>query len=293
MRSAQVQTYTPDELKLLWEHGSPFQRLLLLVALNCGFGRGEIASLELADVVLHQDHPHKREIAYPTSEADSWIFRMRNKTGVYGEFKLWPETVQAIEWWLKEREAISAAPGVTTLLVNQHGHRYDTPTKGHHANFQIPNSWYRLTERVRENHPGFRSLSFNKLRKTAGNLVRAASHGEVAAIFLCHGKPVKADELLDLYTNRPFGKVFDAIDLVGKTLRPLWIAAQSAFPESRRETISKITLATIRRAKTMKQQGAKTEHIAETLNLSRETVLFALRHACEMEAGEVEGPLRG
>jgi hypothetical protein len=28
-------------------------------------------------------------------------------------------------------------------------------------------------------------------------------------------KGVKADGLLDLYTNRPFGKVFEAIDAVG------------------------------------------------------------------------------
>src|SRR5205823_4012763 len=95
MRSSQVQTYSLDDLRQLWQYGSSFHRLLLLLALNGGFGRGEIASLELADVQLHQKHPHEREVGYASSAEDSWIFRMRHKTGVYGEFKLWPQTVQA------------------------------------------------------------------------------------------------------------------------------------------------------------------------------------------------------
>jgi hypothetical protein len=50
-------------------------------------------------------------------------------------------------------------------LVNRQGRRFDAPTKGNHANFQIPNSWFRLTEQVRKDDPEFRRLSFNKLRK--------------------------------------------------------------------------------------------------------------------------------
>ena len=279
MRSAQVQTYTLPELKLLWEYGSPFQRLLLLLALNGGFGRGEVASLELADVSLHQKHPHEREVGNPSSQGESWIFRMRNKTGVYGEFKLWPETTRAIEWWLVQRECIPVASGVTTLLVNQNGHRYDTLTKSSHPNFQIPNSWHRLTKKIRKDHPTFRSLSFNKLRKTAGNLVRSEAHGEIAAVFLCHGKPVKADELLDLYTNRPFGKVFAALDKVGEKLRPLWSGIVDPFPLGRKETISNISRGTIRRVQSMKQQGFKVAHIAVTLRLS----IAAVRHAAKQE----------
>jgi integrase len=221
-RSLQVQTYTLEELRLLWEHASPFRRLLLLLALNCGFGRAEIASLELGEVLLGQKHPHEREVGYSSSAETSWIFRIRNKTGVYGEYKLWPETVQAIEWWLRRRAGISVAPGITTLLVTGNGNRYDKSTKGNNANCRISNSWLCLSKRIKKAHPTFRCLSFNKLRKTAGNLVRAQAGGEIAAVFLCHGTPVKANELLDVYTNRPFAKVFAALDLIGEQLRPLW-----------------------------------------------------------------------
>ena len=84
------------------------------------------------------------------------------------------------------------------MLVTKKGQRYDAPTKGNHANLLIPNSWIKLTKRVRKDHANFRVLSYNKLRKTAGNLVREHASGEIAAVFLCHGKPVKADSLLDV-----------------------------------------------------------------------------------------------
>ena len=284
MRSAQVQTYTTEELKLLWKHATPFQRLLMLLALNCGFGRGEIASLEFVDVHLRCSHPHAREVGHKGTDSESWIFRMRQKTAVYGEFKLWPETVTAIDWWLRERQTISPAADVTTLLVNRNGRRYDALTKSRHPNYQIANRWHSLTQRIKVEHPTFRALSFNKLRKTAGNFIRAESHGEVAAVFLSHGKPVKSDELLDLYTNRPFAKVFDAIERVGERLRPLWSAVLQPFPERRRETISTLSPSTIRRVRLLKDQGFKTPHIAQTLDLSVDAVRFALRQAASPES---------
>ena len=171
---------------------------------------------------------------------------MRHKTSVYGEWKLWPETVTAVEWWLRQRAAIPVASGVRTLLVNRAGQRYDALTKGNHPNCQIPNSWFHLSERIRKDVPSFRRLSFNKLRKTAANLVRSLAGGEVAAVFLCHGTPVKADELLEMYTNRPFAKVFDAIDRMADRLRPLWSAVSAPFPEPRVDGGANISLGTIR-----------------------------------------------
>ena len=128
------------------------------------------------------------------------MLRVRHKSSVYGEWKLWPETVQAIDWWLMRREEIEVGRDVTTLLITDRGGRFDTPTKGNHTNFRLANSWFDLTERVRKDHAEFRRLSLNKLRKTAGNLVRDAAGGEVAGVFLCHGLPVRADAQLDRYT---------------------------------------------------------------------------------------------
>ena len=66
----------------------------------------------------------------------------------------------------------------------------------------------------------FRRLSYGKLRKTAASLIRRFADGEVAGVFLAHGQPVESDDLLEIYSNRPFGKVFDALRRVGEYLQP-------------------------------------------------------------------------
>jgi len=63
-RSSQVATYREEELQTLWQNANRFQRLLMLLGLNCGFGRAEIASLELNEVFLHQRHPHAYDLGY-------------------------------------------------------------------------------------------------------------------------------------------------------------------------------------------------------------------------------------
>lgn len=273
-RSAQVQTYSTDEIRVLWEHATQLKRLLLLLGLNCGFDAKMIATLQAEDVHLRQKHPHEGEIGCSTSEDDSWIFRLRNKTSVYGEWRLWPITVQAIEWWLRERDQIEVAEGVTVLLVNRSGRAYDTPTARNDRNVQIPNLWRGLTDTIRkdEAHKAFRVLSFGKLRKTAGNLIRHAGGGEVAGVFLCHGTPVKSDGLLDFYTNRPFAKVFEAIDVVGQRLSPIWSSVDTPFPEVRKKGGANISASKIRKIQRMRRAGFKAARIAEEVGVDVTTV---------------------
>jgi hypothetical protein len=201
---------------------------------------------------------------------------MRHKTAVYGEFKLWPETVRAIDWWIIQRQQIQVDAGTTTLLVNTKGRRFDELLTTGHPNMQIPNKWNQLTKRVQKTKPDFRQLSFNKLRKTAGNLVRAEAHGEVAGIFLCHGRPVRSDELLDLYTNRPFGRVFEAIDKVGERLRPLWAGVAEPFPNEPASPRT-MSLATMKQVRRMREQGYKRRYIQQELNLTTKEFDKALR----------------
>ena len=78
---------------------------------------------------------------------------------------------------------------------------------------------------MRKDHPNFPNYSFSSLRDTASNRIRHIAGGEVAAVFLCHGKPVKEDNLLDLYTNRPFGKLFEALRQLQEDLKPVFDAA--------------------------------------------------------------------
>jgi hypothetical protein len=286
LRSSRVLTYTEQELTVLWEYASPLQRLFLLMGLNCGFGAKEIATLDIIDVHLRMKHPNERDVGAHSTDADSWILRLRNKTGVYGEWKLWPETVTAIDWWLRQRSEIKVADGSTTLMVTRTGNRYDKPSENNDRNVQIPNRWNALTSKIRkeEEHKEFRQLSFGKLRKTAGNFIRKDADGEVAGIFLCHGQPVRSDNLIDCYTNRPFAKVFQAIERVGQRLRPLWHSVEDPFPERRKLGGDNITLGTIKKIESMRKQGYKIEYIAEKLGISTETVRRRSQIRARLEA---------
>ena len=194
-----------------------------------------------------------------SSDEDSFVKGPRPKTGVYGEFLLWSETVNAVEWAIARRQNqsqitagpldgkdISATPD-SHLFLTEQGYDLTRQTKGGNRLQRIPNIWAGLLRRVRKDHPEFRKLSFGKLRKTAGDLVKQFSNGEVAGVFLRHGKVVKTDDLIDLYTNRPFGKLFVALREVEEYLQPVFAAApETPFPEKRKKGGPNITPGQIR-----------------------------------------------
>jgi len=221
--------FTLDELVLLNKHATPFERLLLLLGINCGFGRAEIASLTIGEVFLHTAHePRHREIlGFESTDADSFIKRYRRKTGVYGEHILFPHTVAGIEWALARRRQHPGFGPDARLLVNGRGEPLDKLTAGGNPNMQIPNAFARLIRRVQESDEGkdFVRRPFKMLRKTAGDLIRRHSDGEVTAVFHCRGQAVRIDDLADAYTNRPFGKVFRAIQEIEQYLKPMFDAA--------------------------------------------------------------------
>ena len=110
IRTLQVDTYTVDELATLYQYATGLERLLLLLGLNCGFGQAEIASLQVEEIHLEQKHPHY-------GLEGSWIMRLRPKTGIYGEWKLWDETVQAIRWMMERRSGHK--DGALLLVIYQ------------------------------------------------------------------------------------------------------------------------------------------------------------------------------
>ena len=227
--------FTLDELVLLNKYATPIERVFLLLGINCGFGRAEIGSLLVGEVFLRQPHEQQfRDVLnYRFSSEDSFVKRIRRKTGVYGEHVLFLQTVEAVEWALRRRRRMPGFGPNARLLLNDRGQAYDQPSKSGNPNQQIPNRFSDLVRRVRANGEDIRSLSFGKLRKTAGNLVRQFAGGEVAGVFLCHGQPVATDNLLDLYTGRPFGRVFQAIREVEKHLKPMFEAAgRTPFPQT-------------------------------------------------------------
>jgi site-specific recombinase XerD len=290
----QVDVFTLEELVTLNKYATPLERVFLLLALNCGFGVAEIASLLIGEVHLFQGHDKRfREVLnYESTNADSFIKRVRRKNGIYGEFLLFPQTVEAVQWVLERRRKQRQHDRDSPLLLNARGEPYDKPTKSENRNQQIPSRFADLLRRSRlgENNDSFPRFSFGKLRKTAGDLVRRFKGGEVASLFLCHGQAVKTDDLLEVYTNRPFGEVFRAIRTVQDYLQPMFEAAGAnpfvAQPQAytnvrKRDRIWEMHLA-----------GAPVREIADQVNLDRSTVYRHIERRLGREGGERVRPVR-
>lgn len=221
--------FTLDELILLNRYATPLERCLLLLGINCGFARAEIASLTVGEVFIRKAHDlrHQEILRFQSTDRDSFIKRYRRKTNVYGEYILFPQTVEAMEWALARRRQHPGYCPDARLLVSSSGEAYDKPTSGGNPNMQIPNRFSALIRRIQKTEEGknFTRRPFKILRKTAGDLVRRYSDGEVAAVFHSRGQAVRIDDLADAYTTRPFGKVFRALRDVEQYLAPMFEAA--------------------------------------------------------------------
>jgi hypothetical protein len=209
----QVSAYRVEELVTLYRHATQWERSLMLPALNCGFGTGELETLRIDEVYLARAHGH-----YDMN--GSWIKRVRSKRAVYGEWSLWPETVEAVRW-LMERRTKTKAKG-PLLIVKKTGRPIGELTAGNDRSREAPNAWARLTDRIRESESAFRKLSVNELRKTAADLVRRASDGETASVFITHGTPVKSDPLLDRSADKDFRRVFETLERAPQQLAPMF-----------------------------------------------------------------------
>jgi len=212
-QTLQVSAFTLEELKTLWGYiTTDKERALFLLGLNCAFASSESGGLHKSEVCLDKPHPHYKL-------AGSWIRRVRHKSGVYGEWKLWPETAAVIQ------KAMQNA-GVS-VLASKAGKPLIGKTKGGNKGARILNIWRALFRKVWKVEPTFRYLPFKHLRKTSADLIRQVADGELAGVHLCHGQPVKSDALSEIYSNRPFSKLFKAQDDLRQLLISNGILAQS------------------------------------------------------------------
>ena len=227
-RPQQVEIYDVAELATLYKYALPLERVYLLLGLNCGFSIAEFGTLRLNQIFLRQKHGYDALVGYTSTPEQSWIKRVRIKTKVYGEFLLWPETVQAIEWAIDRRRKQPGFGEDALLCLTERGMPFVGQTKGGNNSTRLTKHWYHgLLDRVcKKDYPKFRRLSPKCLRKTSGNMIREIAGGEIMAVFHCRGQAVRTDHLADVYSNRPFGKVFRAIEEMRANLMPMFEAAQ-------------------------------------------------------------------
>lgn len=253
--ASRVSTFTVEELATLYEYSSDRIRLFMLLALNCAFGADSIRTLQVSEI------------------ADGFIRRKRFKTGVYGEWALWPQTVKAIEWQMQRREKSKE----TALILNRDGKALTSTASGN-INQQIQNSWKNITYfQVHKDFPSFRYLPFNSLRDTSIDCVRQSSGHEIAMTQAAHGQTGK-DELLDRYSNRLFSEVFEANRKMGELLAPMFLRVPSPFSDPVRHNTS-ISRGKLKAICSLRKLGKQYKEIAEELDVCIDTVRVYLRKA--------------
>jgi len=261
--SLTVETFSLDELAVLWRYGLPWERLLMTLGLNCGFGMAEIATIRKKEVLFGKPHPFAALIGLEPADAPgNWIMRLRGKTEVYGEWKLWDVTVAALRWIMTLR------PHAERIVVPKGGGELHKKT---HRNNQIANSWHRLLDRIAVDHPKFPRRSFNKLRKTAINLVRQHAGEEVAAQFASHGRPVH-DELMRVYANPRWVTLHATTDAIRIKLDEIFKSVSEPFRLVEVRGGPNISLGKIEQIKKLIGEGKRICDVAAELGVSRETV---------------------
>ena len=233
----QIETFSTEELTLLYKHAVLFERLLLVWCLNCAHGAAEFGRVEWEDLFLHQEHPWRKQgLKIHSGEADSWCGFLRPKSDVLGWWLLWSETVQLIEWWRRDRQkALRREPLPTErVLLTANGNPLFRDYS-RNAQTGFANAWTRLLKRVREREGdhAVRRLPFGTLRNQlpdwlGGEHARAI----VASVALCHGIPHKGDKLLYRhYSNRPWVSLFTAQQDYRQHLQAIFTATPDPLVE--------------------------------------------------------------
>jgi integrase len=96
------------EIQALLKAASPALKAMILLGINCGLGNTDIAELPISAVNLK-----KGALEFP-----------RPKTAILRRCMLWPETVQAIKAYMKERKAPADEADTGILFITKYGQRW-------------------------------------------------------------------------------------------------------------------------------------------------------------------------
>jgi len=131
---------------------------------------------------------------------------------MFGEWILWKETAEILEWAISRANQI----GTPFLIVKKTGERiYNEKSKNPQA--ATASCWRKLVRRAQKTHPELPFLPYGSLRDTLPDTLRHRGEDTLASICLAHKTAFKADNLLEAYGNKPFGRLHDAIrDLRGQ-----------------------------------------------------------------------------
>ncbi|QDV69001.1 hypothetical protein Poly24_27150 [Rosistilla carotiformis] len=217
----QKDVYSVQELAELNRNATVLERLFLFIGLNCGMGAAELGRLKSQDILLFHKHEFQDRLGFESTSRDSFIRYLRPKTSVFGEWLLWPETVQLVQWGLERSRQI----GSELIFVSEKGTPWYNVQHNKNPQAKFTNTFNRLIKRVQKSDPEFRRLAFGTLRDTLPNILRIRHSSEMASLCLAHGSTYRGDKLIDCYTNKPFGRFHDLMRSARNHLEPVFQAS--------------------------------------------------------------------
>lgn len=212
--------YSVEQLGLINRYATQMDRLLLYTGVNCAFGAAEIGRLTKEEVLIHQTHEFAERLHFETTSSDSFIRFNRPKSKMFGEWLLWPETVDVLQWGIARSEGLKSQ----FIVCTEDGKQLYKEKK---VNGQVPfaNRWDKLIDRVQKHHTDFPHLPFGTLRDTLPDVLRHRFHDELASICLAHRTAYKPDKLLEAYGNKPYGRLHSAIRELHDHFEPMFHGA--------------------------------------------------------------------
>jgi len=163
--------FSADEVKRLLADATPTLQAMILLAVNCGFGPSDLATLPMRALDL----------------AGGWVDHARPKTGIDRRCPLWPETVTAIKAALAKRrkpkdEAHARLVFITAALDSFAKTTTDSPiTKG----------FAKLLKKLTLQQKG---RGFYSLRHTFRTVARHAKDLEAARYIMGHSSDNESEE---------------------------------------------------------------------------------------------------
>ncbi|WP_417746702.1 helix-turn-helix domain-containing protein [Rosistilla oblonga] len=245
-----IPTYSIKQIGTLLEYATPLERLLVLLAINCGFGADQIGRLRIAEV------KEKNGVHY--------IRRVRKKKRVQGMHRLFDATFAGIKWATKGREELLSGH----VIVNRRGNPLWRKTKGGNRARDIPNAWYRLLDRIQEDIDDFPRYGFNTLRDTSANLIRRIAGAELASIHLTH-RHQSRDRNLRRYTNPPWKELFKAQRKLERKLATVLETEGDPWADREHQYLSQ---GQIKKMKSLAEQGTPVSQIANEVGVAKSTV---------------------
>jgi integrase len=162
--------FTADEVRRLsGAAGVPFKAMLLL-AVNCGYGNADVASLPLSALDLDA----------------GWIDFPRPKTGIPRRCPLWPETVEAIREALAKRAEPKTAEHAGLVFICRRG----TPWCSIREKNRTDGVGVQMNKLLKElGINGRKGLGFYTLRHTFRTVADAAKDQPAADFIMGHEVP--------------------------------------------------------------------------------------------------------